>query len=144
MITLVTVLFAASFFMAINFDKAVKGIIKKDTSKLSVEDKIIDQFMQDARNDGKWDQFNFEQKLFIKFGYYFKNTMIPFPYKNKFTQYRSFIVRNFLLSTDFFLNKMDSKKKLRYIGLHNPYRRPCSNPFSNGYYNANEIVNGRV
>jgi hypothetical protein len=35
------------------------------------------------------------------------------------------IVSMFLLSTDFFQNGADPQKKIQYLGLYDPYRRPC-------------------
>jgi hypothetical protein len=40
----------------------------------------------------------------------------------------------YLLSTDFFTNKMDESKTIKYVGLYNPYTRPCAHPFSNNVY----------
>jgi len=51
---------------------------------------------------------------------------------------RSQLVRTittlYLVSTDFFNNKMDESKIVRYKGLYNPYKTPCANPFSSLYY----------
>lgn len=48
------------------------------------------------------------------------------------------LVEDFLLSTDFFINKMDERKEVKYIALYNPYKRACSNPFSFLYYPPKE------
>jgi hypothetical protein len=44
------------------------------------------------------------------------------------------ISQQYLLSTDFFRNKMDESKIVKYLGLFDPYLRPCANPFSEIYY----------
>ncbi len=132
-----------SLYLFKDFNDVVKSIIKNDTNKLRVHDETIAQFIAEAAKEKKWDQFNFQKKAFIKFCYYFNNPIFPLPFTSKYIQYRSFIVRNFLLSTDFFIHKMDVESQIRYIGLHNPYSRPCSNPFSNIYYNANAIIDGQ-
>jgi len=44
------------------------------------------------------------------------------------------LIKSFLLSTDFFMNKMDVSKPLKYTGIYSPYKKPCSNPFSFFYY----------
>ena len=51
---------------------------------------------------------------------------------------RSQLVRTittlYLVSTDFFQNKMDESKIVRYRSLYNPHKTPCANPFSSLYY----------
>jgi hypothetical protein len=44
------------------------------------------------------------------------------------------LVSSYLLSTDFFANGMDERSTVRYVGLYNPYTRPCAHPFSHVYY----------
>lgn len=40
----------------------------------------------------------------------------------------------YLLSTDFFMNNMDESKTVKYVGLYDPYMRPCAHPFSHFQY----------
>lgn len=40
------------------------------------------------------------------------------------------VIRQFLLGSDFFWNS-PRKKEIKYIGLYDPYTRPCRNPFAN-------------
>lgn len=40
------------------------------------------------------------------------------------------LVRTYLLSSDFFVNKMDTKKTVKYIGIFNTYTSPVANPYS--------------
>jgi len=55
--------------------------------------------------------------------------------KNPEQSFRTnFIVKDFIVSTDFFYNKMDEAKEVNYIGKFHPYLRPCSNPFSANFY----------
>jgi Holliday junction resolvasome RuvABC ATP-dependent DNA helicase subunit len=49
----------------------------------------------------------------------------------------SSLVERYLLSTDFFLNKMDESRTIKYTGYYNPYKTPCTNPFSSLYYPEN-------
>ena len=44
------------------------------------------------------------------------------------------LVTAYLLSSDFFQNKMDEKRTIKYVGLYDPYSRPCSHPFSHIHY----------
>lgn len=46
----------------------------------------------------------------------------------------STITKEYLLSTDFFRNKMDESKVVKYIGFYDPYHMPCTNPFSATFY----------
>lgn len=46
------------------------------------------------------------------------------------------LVSSYLLSTDFFANGMDERNTVRYVGLYNPYTRPCTHPFSHVHYPA--------
>lgn len=44
------------------------------------------------------------------------------------------LINTYLLSTDFGMNGMDESKEIKYLGLYNPYLRPCSHPFSHLQY----------
>lgn len=49
--------------------------------------------------------------------------------------YTEFLVKDFLLSSTFFTNKMDESKLIEYTGnVYNPYKTPCGNPFSALYF----------
>lgn len=49
------------------------------------------------------------------------------------------LIKYFLLSSDFFINKMDESKPVNYIGIYNPYTSPLSNPYSFILYPPSEI-----
>lgn len=40
------------------------------------------------------------------------------------------MIKYFLLSSDFFINKTDEQKTVNYLGLYSPYRSPIPNPYS--------------
>ncbi|HMR83903.1 MAG TPA: hypothetical protein PKE30_12265 [Niabella sp.] len=40
------------------------------------------------------------------------------------------LIRCYLLSSDFFQYKMDTKRTIKYAGLYDPYKSPVANPFS--------------
>lgn len=50
------------------------------------------------------------------------------------------LVKYFLLSTDFFINKMDENKTVHYLGLYSPYHSPVPNPYSFILHPANEVA----
>lgn len=55
------------------------------------------------------------------------------------------LVKDYLLSSTFFRNKMDETRLVEYTGVvYNPFKVACSNPFSFIYYpeNSHSIANG--
>lgn len=116
------------------FNKLVKRIIENDTKELNVADGAIDQYLMDAHERKVFDKYNFAKKEFIRIHYFLDFPLLPIPYRSKYTQYRSEIVGHFLLSTNFFFNKMDTNKVIKYESIYDPYFRPCSHPFSNLFY----------
>jgi hypothetical protein len=117
-----------------SFERLVRKIIFKDTQGLSVSSEEITKFLLDTRKTHTLEMFSFSKKELIKWSYYLDNPLIHMPYEAKYNVYRSQIVGLFLLSTDFFQNKMDPKRPIHYVKIYNPYFTPCSNPFSNLYY----------
>jgi hypothetical protein len=51
------------------------------------------------------------------------------------------LIKYYLLSSDFFINKMDESKTVRYLGLYSPYKSPLPNPFSYILYPPDTIKN---
>jgi hypothetical protein len=119
------------FFIAKSFRKIVYNILAEDLEKLKIQEGSIEQYIIDAEKEYFWG-YTRGQKEFIKAHYYFP--FLPLPYAFKYRQFRANITGMYLLSTDFFLNKMDASKPVTYLSYYNPYKRPCTNPFSNLYY----------
>ncbi len=119
-----------------DFERILFKILKKDLHQLSFDDSLIHTFIKDARENQHWEKkfFDWKRQYFLRFGSFMDSMSIPYPYKYKYNQYKANIIGDFLLSTDYFMNQMDNTKPLSYIGLYNPYKRACSNPFSNLYY----------
>lgn len=117
------------------FEEVAKKIIKKATSELKVNDDQIDKFIKEAHEEHYWHQFSLLKKEFIKAHYLLEDGIVHIPYSSKYRQYKNKIIGQFLLSTDFFLNKMDTHKKITYLSFYNPYKSSCGSPFSNLYYN---------
>lgn len=122
-----------------SFERVVFFIVKKDLSFLSVKDEQIEKFINEARKQNHWGNkfFDWKKQLFVQLSYMVSSVWAGFPYAYKYRQYRSEIVGDFLLSTDFFIHKMEEDRAVNYIALYNPYKRACSNPFSNLYYQQN-------
>lgn len=51
-------------------------------------------------------------------------------YKKEPKKIENRAVTQFLMSTDFFWNKADESKPVKYLAYYDPYRRICSNPFA--------------
>ncbi|HEY9007939.1 hypothetical protein [Ohtaekwangia sp.] len=121
---------AIGAYFLLSFDKVLRRILKADTSELNLEEGAIDRFLQDAKREHFWNKFSLSKKMFICVQHFFSSLGIKLQYHTKYRQYRSVITGQFLLSTDFFLNKMDTTQRITYIGFFNPYKTGCSNPFS--------------
>jgi len=118
----------------LDFENLLAKIITKDTASLAINHSEIHSFIKDASNAGIWNMYSPAKRELIKWSYYLDNPLINLPYHTKYRRYRSEIVGFFLLSTNFFQNKMNSDKVIKYISLYDPYKTPCSNPFSNQFY----------
>ena len=124
-----------SYIFLENFEKFARKIIVKDTASLKVDPVEIDKFMAAAAKKNVWNElFPFHHKQLLKWHYYINNGMFTLPYRANYNDYRNKIVMTFLLSTNFFMNKMDESKEVHFTDLYDPYQILCSNPFSNIFY----------
>ncbi|CAN5365301.1 hypothetical protein BH23BAC1_BH23BAC1_20300 [soil metagenome] len=110
-----------------SFNQSVIGLIKNDLSYLDLDEKGLENFVQDYFKE------NPESNLYkLKLLYMFRVTS-----KNSYTVEK--ISKHYLMGSDFFRNKMDETKKVYYTGLYNPFKSPCAHPFNNIYYPENSI-----
>ena len=111
---------------AISVENALAGIILNEFSFLKIDRKGLDQFVADYYRM-VWANKNVLTNAKTK-TYYFLEVKGD----------QSKLVRTFaqlyLLSTDFFQNRMDESKEVKYLGWYNPHKTPCANPFSALYY----------
>jgi hypothetical protein len=135
-ISSLAILAAIAGYFLLSFDKVVRRILVKDSEALDLGEDVIDRFIADAKKEYFWDKFSFSKKMFICVQHFLFSLGLKVKYHHKYMQYRSMITGQFLLSTDFFLNKMDTKQKVTYIGFFNPYKTGCSNPFSSLRFTA--------
>lgn len=91
---------------------------------LNIDRKGVELFVSDFF---KVYNYSFTNKL--KFKYYYLLDI-----KSDKSNLVADLANRYLLSTDFFRNKMDENAEVKYLGLYNPYKIPCSNPFSHLYY----------
>lgn len=117
-----------------NFDEVVMNIIEHDTRELPIAEGAVEKYLSDAKKRNFHQRFNFGKREFIRGHYLIDNKIFTLPYLTKYSRYRSELVGNFLLSTNFFTEKMNTNKIISYTSFYDPYYRPCSNPFSNVYY----------
>ncbi len=124
------------FFAALPFEYVVLRILKKDLKRLNISDQMFELFVTEAKKNGYFSSFNFQKKWLIRIYDSLAVNGSSLPYSGRYREYRSQLVGDFLLSTDFFLNDMDEDREIEYIGFYDPYLRPCSNPFSNLFYSG--------
>jgi hypothetical protein len=109
-------------FISTSYEEAAVTIIEKELSFLKLEREGIEKFIADyskTKNSG--------YRLAIR-GYSFFG--VKASQSGKVNQ----LVTGYLLSTNFFVNKMDEKREVKYVALYDPYARPCSHPFSHIHY----------
>ena len=107
--------------LAVPFESAAAKLIKKELAFLKLDDKGVAQFVRDyAANAGKEKR---RLQLYAVMG------LTP----SQSGRIRM-LVGTYLMSTDFFIHRMDESRTLHYIGLYLPHNRPCANPFSAMYH----------
>ena len=126
---------AGGYIFFEKFERLVRKIIIEDTSSLNISIEEIDKYLlASEKNKSLVNGLPFPNQQLLKWHYYLDNPLFSLPYYTKYTVDRSRIVGDFLLSTDFFINKMDPQKPVKYTTIYDPYQKPCSNPFSNLFY----------
>jgi hypothetical protein len=111
------------WYAATSVRVAAAGIITREFSYLKLDPKGVARFVDD----------------------YLKDPMSGYTHKELKASYAlqtvashstmvANMTRKYLLSSDYFINKMDEHKTVQYLGYYNPYRSPCANPFSSLHY----------
>ncbi|HEU5145766.1 MAG TPA: hypothetical protein VFT90_03590 [Chryseosolibacter sp.] len=109
---------AAGKFLTTSFEDSAEAIIKRELGFLNLDAAGVKAFVADfAKAKDRL------YKLTVK-GYSFLR--IDANQSGKVHE----LVSSYLLSTDFFANKMDESRIIKYVGLYDPYIRPCSHPFT--------------
>ena len=126
-ITGVAVLALPGFgFVSTSVKEAAVGIIMQELDYLKLDKKGVEQYVEDHYKT-HYINNSLTSQLKIR-SFYFLHVKPEKSYLVKD------LVENYLLSTDFFINKMDESKTVKYLGLYDPYTKPCFNPFSRLYY----------
>ncbi|MBT1703805.1 hypothetical protein [Chryseosolibacter indicus] len=115
-------------------EKLIVSMVKEDVSQLNVKQEDIKRYAADVV---KHDPFRFGDKKWKFLAAYsrLKPLGLPLPYEGLYTELRSIVTGNFLLSTNYFWEKLGDNDEVKYSGrIFTPYNYPCGNPFSNLYY----------
>jgi hypothetical protein len=118
-----------------SFESVIFSVLEKDVKNLNVSKEDIQKY---AREAAKQNPFGFSTAKIKMVSAYDQLETLGIkagPFYSKYTQYRSMIVGNFLLSTDFFWSKLSASDKITYSGrIYSAYAYPCGNPFSDKFY----------
>jgi hypothetical protein len=111
------------WYATTSVQEAVAGIITREFSYLKLDPKGVARFVEDYLQDPMSGYTHKELKAsYALRAVADRSTMV------------ADLTRRYLLSSDYFLNKMDENRTVQYLGLYNPYRSPCANPFSSLHY----------
>lgn len=103
-------------------------LIKDELSYLKLEEGSVEKYVNDY--------FSYSNDIFFKMklkSMYYLN--ITWKNSNLIKE----LIKTYLLSSDFFINKMDENKVVRYLGLYSPYKSPVPNPFAYTLYPPDQI-----
>lgn len=108
------------YFLSPETKEYAIAFIKKELSFLKLEKGSVEKYMTDyfqqTRND-----------LLLRLKW---KTMYYLNTDSSQSNVLFELVKYYLLSTDFFINKIDETLTVRYLGLYSPYTSPFPNPFS--------------
>ncbi len=113
----------AGWYAATSVQQAAAGIITREFDYLKLDPKGVAQFVDDYLKDPLSGYTHKELKA-----------SYALPAVASRSKMVADLTRKYLLSSDYFLNKMDENKTVQYLGFYNPYRSPCANPFSSLHY----------
>lgn len=122
------------FVVFADFETVVLKILKSNLKDLKIKDEHFKKFITEAQSPGYASKIMFDKKkkAFINTFYFLPK--IGLPGEAKYFELRERIISDFLLATDFFVNKMNVNREIKYVALYDPYSRPCQNPFTNIHY----------
>ena len=117
-----------------NFEQVLSDLLLRNLDGLKINPAEIDEYARDvATNNALNLSFANTQLLCMYQMMGTENFLMPF--NRKYNRLCTDITANFLLSTDFHLNKMDEQRAITYSGsIYNMYKGACRNPFSGLFY----------
>lgn len=120
---------ASFYFLSPTIKAYALLLIKRELAYLKLADDSIEKYVEDyfesAQND-LMSKLKWKAMYFLRIGP--EQSTILFE-----------LVKYFLLSSDFFIHKMDEQQPVNYLGLYSPYKSPVPNPFSFVLYPPNEV-----
>lgn len=118
------------YFVSPGIKKYAAKLIEKELSYLKLDKTGVDNYINDYFKNGSNNVMaNVKWKVLYYGGRNSNNS-------NNIND----LVRYYLLSTDFFLNQMNVRKTVKYLGIFDPYKSPIANPFSYILQPINEQV----
>jgi hypothetical protein len=115
-------------FVNTSFEEAAEKLIVKELDFLNLDRSGVRKFVNEYAKST-----NSRYRLTMK-GYSFMG--LNADQSVKVNQ----LINAYLLSTDFFTNKMDESRVVKYVELYNPYLRPCANPFTHVHFPEGSMV----
>lgn len=95
-------------------------LIKDELHYLKLEPGSVEQYVEDYfKADDNKIMVNVRWKIFYYLG-------ITWQKSDQVAE----LIKYYLLSTNFFINKMDERQPVKYLGMYNPYISPVPNPYS--------------
>jgi hypothetical protein len=114
----------------IPFETVIRRIIIIHIGELKILDSTIQSFLDEANTVNQWRQFDFSKRVIIRVHFFFTFMSKWLPFHHKYVHYKNIIIGDFLFSTNYFSLAQGSTRDIEYIGLLNPYKRVCFNPFA--------------
>lgn len=108
------------YFLSPDIKRFAEKLIEKELSYLKLDKQGVSSYINDYFGRSRNDVIsNMKWKLLYYGGYNSYNS-------NKIND----LLKYYLLSTDFFLNRMDTTKPVNYLGMFDHYKSAIPNPFS--------------
>jgi hypothetical protein len=111
---------ASAFLVFKSTEDIAYDIIKNELSYLNLDEDGLRQYVSDYL---RMDNPNLLGKLKWK-SYYVMN------FNSNDSNNVRYLVSYYLLCSNFFLNKMDESRPVKYLGINHQYTSPCSSHFS--------------
>ena len=111
-------LFTSFKFITTSFEDAAAALIRDELSFLNLDPEGVRNFVR-AYAENRDRNYKLTMKGYNMLG-------ISASQSGKIHQ----LVSSYMLSSDFFVHKMDESRVIKYVAFYNPYSRPCSHPFS--------------
>ncbi len=117
-----------------NMQQVISDILLENIQGLKIERSDVQKYAQDMIENNALNMSFASTQLLCVYQMRGAETLL-FPFNRKYHQLCTDMTAQFLLSTDFFINKMDEERQIKYSGtIYSIYKRACANPFSGLYY----------